>query len=746
MAGVLSGSFSKAYDKNGVHKIGIKWTATQNATNLTSSVKATIFYQITNSSYSIHKNSSTTVTITINGTKYTGSGTIGNLDGAETVDLWSKTVTLKHNSSGKLELELSGTVAVNATLSGTYYGTQETGEETFTVKDIEVAPTVKTVTLSTLSHTSLKFAFTSSSAITKMEYRYKKSSTSTWGGWTSKTLSSVTSGSVNLTGLDIGTSYDAQMRLYNSAGKYYTSATKTASTYNAPTASGLTNIELNNAALSVPFTVSNQANKAYLKTYISIQYGDQDSEVNNSVLSVNLGAYTNGNTYTWQLSQSNVNTIANLLKTPNGKLRIRIESFSASSYSSTSKIADTYSPWVYITLNTTTYAPKFTGSLTMTRDSVADDIYSSSSYSNHIIQNQTTMSYSFTAATGQQSATIESYKIECFDYNGGTSLGSKSISTISGEYGTVNFAGTIVFRVTAVDSRGLSSYIESSTFISNRYTVPTLSADVKRDSDDTGNAKITFYGSISNLGGLNAISSFQYQYKEISVEDPTGTYGSAHNISSSNYNLTYSSETDINQIESKESGIVIGGLEAGSNYVFKFTLTDKISTVSVETNLSEGIPIIRILSNGQFSVNGLPDLDLEDYKLFVHGNSYVYGSCKTDSGFYESSLEELKTGIVSFDSDPYEIIENSDIYKYYLKSSLSKGDTKERIGFVIGDDYNIDESILSYTGKEIDIYSCIGVLWKGEQKIIRQIKQLEKENQELRQIIKNYENQNNGLN
>ena len=43
MAGVLSGSFSKAYDKNGVHKIGIKWTATQNATNLTSSVKATIF-------------------------------------------------------------------------------------------------------------------------------------------------------------------------------------------------------------------------------------------------------------------------------------------------------------------------------------------------------------------------------------------------------------------------------------------------------------------------------------------------------------------------------------------------------------------------------------------------------------------------------------------------------------------------------------------------------------------------------
>ena len=210
--------------------------------------------------------------------------------------------------------------------------------------------------------------------------------------------------------------------------------------------------------------------------------------------------------------------------------------------------------------------------------------------------------------------------------------------------------------------------------------------------------------------------------------------------------MTYSSETDINQIESKESGIVIGGLEAGSNYVFKFTLTDKISTVSVETNLSEGIPIIRILSNGQFSVNGLPDLDLEDYKLFVHGNSYVYGSCKTDSGFYESSLEELKTGIVSFDSDPYEIIENSDIYKYYLKSSLSKGDTKERIGFVIGDDYNIDDSILSYTGKEIDIYSCIGVLWKGEQKIIRQIKQLEKENQELRQIIKNYENQNNGLN
>lgn len=737
MAGVLSGSFSKAFDSNAKHSIGIKWSATQNATKLTSTVTVTVFYTVA-SGWSINKGTTTSaISLTINGTKYTGSGTIGNLNGGSK-DLWSKTVTLNHNSStGELDLSLSASVAVNATLSGTYYGTESTGSKTYEVQTIEVAPTVKTVTLTNKGFRWMTFSFTASSTITKIEYRYKKTTDSTWGRWKTVTYSSgVTSGSTNITGLDTGTSYDAQMKLYNSAGKYYTSSTKTASTYPAPTASELSDLELNNVATTFPFKITNTGNDGYLKAYISVKYGDSESDVNDSVLSVSLGAFTNGNTYTWSLSQANVNTIANLLTTQNGKIRIRIESFGDSSYGD--KIEDAYSEWVNLTLNKTTYAPIFSGSLSITRDATATNIFGSSK-SNYIIQNQTNMSYSFTAATGQQSATIKSYKIECYDKTNSTLLESKTITAVSGVYGTINFVGSILFRVTATDSRGLTATLDSGEFVSVKYTVPTLSVDVKRDSDDTTNAKITFYGSFSSLEGSNSITIFNYQFKEITADNPSGgEYGTSHNITSTNYTITQSEvDNSIKQIATNSSGIVSSGYSAGSNYVFRFTLKDKITTIAVETNLTEGIPLLRILENGQCSVNGLPDLDLDDqnYKFFVHGNSYTYGSCKTDSGFFESSLEELKTGISKFREDAFEIIENSDIYKYHLKSALSNGDLKERIGFVIGEGYNLDDIILSHSKKEIDIYSSIGVLWKGEQQLIDEIGKLQEEICKLKEEI-----------
>lgn len=749
MAEVLSGQVSRNFGSNNAHCIGVRWSATQNATNLTSTITFTVFYKLNNSYGSIHKGSvASDVSIIVNGTTYTGSGKIGNVDTPGTTkDLWSKQITLTHASNGTLSFTLNGTVEIAATISGTYYSALYCGSTTtFQVKSIQVNPKFKSSTISTIDHKTLRLSFTADQTITKMEYCYKKASDSKYSSWKSKTISSA-SGSVDITGLAIGTSYSAQIRITNSAGRTATSGVKTASTYSAPTASGLGNLTLNNAATSIQFKVANPANKAYIRAHLSVQYSSSNSnEVNNSILSVNLGAFTNNNNYTWSLTQSNVQTIAKALKATTGKIRIRLESFTASSYASNTKLKDTYSSWANVSLNTSTYSPVLNGTLTMTRDSQANSLFGNN-HPNSIIQNQTVMRYSFSAASSRSSATITGYKIECINASSGTVITNKSISSAgSGDFGVVNFSGNIKFRLTVTDSFGLSASTTTSNFVSVAYTIPTLSVSVTRDSDNTGKATIKFSGSIANLNNINAIQTFTYQYKQITVDNPTGTYGSAVNITTAYYTIaTSSSNGAIKQIDSVSSGIPLSGFAAGSNYIFKITIADKLTTTEIETSLSEGIPIVRILSNGQFSINGLPDLDLDDYKFFVHGNSYIYGSCKSDSGFYESSLEELKTGISKYDKDPYDVIENSDIYQYYLKSSLAQGDTKERIGFVIGEDYKLDDSILSFNKTEIDIYSCIGILWKGEQKLIQQVRDLIEENIKLKSMIENYQIQNKGI-
>ena len=118
MAEVLSGQVSRNFGSNNAHCIGVRWSATQNATNLTSTITFTVFYKLNNSYGSIHKGSvASDVSIIVNGTTYTGSGKIGNVDTPGTTkDLWSKQITLTHASNGTLSFTLNGTVEIAATL------------------------------------------------------------------------------------------------------------------------------------------------------------------------------------------------------------------------------------------------------------------------------------------------------------------------------------------------------------------------------------------------------------------------------------------------------------------------------------------------------------------------------------------------------------------------------------------------------------------------------------------------------
>ena len=91
----------------------------------------------------------------------------------------------------------------------------------------------------------------------------------------------------------------------------------------------------------------------------------------------------------------------------------------------------------------------------------------------------------------------------------------------------------------------------------------------------------------------------------------------------------------------------------------------------------------------------------------------------------QTSLESIKKNISKFTKKATDIINNSDIYEYNLKSD--KDTDKKLIGFIIGDKYRTPKEVVSKDGQAVSLYSAIGILWKAVQELSTRIEQLEKE-------------------
>lgn len=88
----------------------------------------------------------------------------------------------------------------------------------------------------------------------------------------------------------------------------------------------------------------------------------------------------------------------------------------------------------------------------------------------------------------------------------------------------------------------------------------------------------------------------------------------------------------------------------------------------------------------------------------------------------QTSLESIKKNISKFTKNATNIINNSDIYEYNLKSD--EDTDKKLIGFVIGDNYKTPNEVISKDGQAVGLYSAIGILWKAVQEMSQEIKQL----------------------
>ena len=123
----------------------------------------------------------------------------------------------------------------------------------------------------------------------------------------------------------------------------------------------------------------------------------------------------------------------------------------------------------------------------------------------------------------------------------------------------------------------------------------------------------------------------------------------------------------------------------------------------------------------------------------IYGNGGGFIECKKSGGtstdinyngittpkLTQTSLESIKKNISKFTKNAIDIINNSDIYEYNLKSD--KDEDKKMIGFIIGEGYRTPNEVISKEGQAVELYSAIGILWKAVQELSARLEQLEKE-------------------
>jgi hypothetical protein len=100
----------------------------------------------------------------------------------------------------------------------------------------------------------------------------------------------------------------------------------------------------------------------------------------------------------------------------------------------------------------------------------------------------------------------------------------------------------------------------------------------------------------------------------------------------------------------------------------------------------------------------------------------------TPSGVSPSSLQSIKKNFEKLEN-ALEIVKNTDIYKYHLKSQ--EDTEKKHVGFVIGEDFNYSDIITNNDNTGAELYSMISVLWQAvkEQQIeIENLRKKEGEN------------------
>lgn len=195
---------------------------------------------------------------------------------------------------------------------------------------------------------------------------------------------------------------------------------------------------------------------------------------------------------------------------------------------------------------------------------------------------------------------------------------------------------------------------------------------------------------------------------------------------------------------------VVGGENSEDSNGLNFKVTSAEGNKYKYSGFAPGFGIVR---NGELKyVNMEAKDDVSGFQIMANANNYIssnaYSNMDLVSTMWHSSsnttqvadwgiitpkitqtsLESIKKNIEKTDIMALDIINNSDIYTYNLKSE--KDGTKKHFGFIIGKKYNTPSEVMSEDKQGIDTYSMSSIMWKAIQELSEENKQLRKELEE----------------
>lgn len=192
----------------------------------------------------------------------------------------------------------------------------------------------------------------------------------------------------------------------------------------------------------------------------------------------------------------------------------------------------------------------------------------------HIVQNKSSLTATFGAATAKKGASITGYTLQL---NGVAKTASASGSV---SFGAVNSSQNVTLSVTAKDSRGnTTTATKNVTMLA--WALPVFSASIERLNNYEDETHLTVDASISPVNGKNTMA-VSYKYKQSG-----GAYGSAVQISN---RTQYTIMCDKNNA-----------------YVFSITVADNFGSTTKEFHLSKGkFPLFIDTDRNAVGINEFP--------------------------------------------------------------------------------------------------------------------------------------------
>ena len=256
-----------------------------------------------------------------------------------------------------------------------------------------------------------------------------------------------------------------------------------------------------------------------------------------------------------------------------------------------------------------------------------------------IIQNKSTVQFSFASIEAQKGADLASLKIEINAQAIFDTLSGSSIANYDLNFGEIDSAADETAVITVYDTRGNQASV-SVPVTMLAWSAPTAVISLGRVNNFYSETDLKVQASYSDLDGSNTLT-IQYQYKEL----PSGSYGAAVTI-----------------LDNTGYQIVLANTK---EWMVKITLTDLIGSNTYELMVPKGTPIMYIdefrssigincipNNDDAFEVNGVNATPLLSHLLaftFLNTDTFVFElPFEVDASHEGSIMAFAGSGVLAF--------------------------------------------------------------------------------------------------